>query len=201
MPGARPSSRNWHATARWSPSANADSTTSATSRRAPRSARPSSSSSSWRAASASRYSCISAMPTPTSPRCCASTRPQWRGVAHCFTGGADELECYLELGLAIGITGWICDERRGAHLGVLMPRIPAARLLLETDGPYLLPRDLRAETRLAAQRTGVSSAGRGRGRTRSRRVARLAGTLQHRRRAYPVRHPRAGLSIWLRNMA
>jgi TatD DNase family protein len=65
------------------------------------------------------------------------------GVAHCFTGGAAELECYLELGLAIGITGWICDERRGAHLLELVRRIPADRLLLETDGPYLLPRDLR----------------------------------------------------------
>ncbi len=68
---------------------------------------------------------------------------QWRGVAHCFTGNAAELECYLGLGLAIGITGWICDERRGAHLGALMPQIPAGRLLLETDGPYLLPRDLK----------------------------------------------------------
>ena len=65
------------------------------------------------------------------------------GVAHCFTGDAGELECYLELGLAIGITGWICDERRGAHLLELVPRIPAGRLLLETDAPYLLPRDLR----------------------------------------------------------
>lgn len=65
------------------------------------------------------------------------------GVAHCFTGGAAELECYLELGLAIGITGWICDERRGAHLLDLVRRIPADRLLLETDGPYLLPRDMR----------------------------------------------------------
>jgi TatD DNase family protein len=64
------------------------------------------------------------------------------GVAHCFTGGAAELEAYLELGLAIGITGWICDERRGAHLLELVRRIPADRLLLETDGPYLLPRDL-----------------------------------------------------------
>ena len=53
-----------------------------------------------------------------------------------------ELDAYLDLGLAIGITGWICDERRGAHLVALMPRIPAGRLLLETDGPYLLPRDL-----------------------------------------------------------
>jgi TatD DNase family protein len=67
---------------------------------------------------------------------------RWRGVAHCFTGGGAELEAYLELGLAIGITGWICDERRGAHLTDLMPRIPADRLLLETDAPYLLPRDL-----------------------------------------------------------
>ena len=64
------------------------------------------------------------------------------GVAHCFTAGGTELDAYLELGLAIGITGWICDERRGAHLIELVPRIPADRLLLETDGPYLLPRDL-----------------------------------------------------------
>lgn len=70
-------------------------------------------------------------------------RTEWRGVAHCFTGAAAELSAYLELGLAIGITGWICDERRGAHLVQLMPQIPAGRLLLETDGPYLLPRDLR----------------------------------------------------------
>jgi TatD DNase family protein len=66
-----------------------------------------------------------------------------KGVAHCFTGGATELEAYLDLGLAIGITGWICDERRGHHLQSLVARIPARRLLLETDGPYLLPRDLK----------------------------------------------------------
>jgi TatD DNase family protein len=65
------------------------------------------------------------------------------GVAHCFTGHADELEDCLELGLAIGITGWICDERRGRHLLPLMPRIPAGRLMIETDSPYLLPRSLR----------------------------------------------------------
>ena len=66
----------------------------------------------------------------------------WRGVAHCFTGNEEQLQSYLGLGLAIGITGWISDERRGTHLIELMPRIPAGRLLLETDGPYLLPRDL-----------------------------------------------------------
>lgn len=64
------------------------------------------------------------------------------GVTHCFTGQAHELTAYLELDFAIGITGWICDERRGAHLLPLMRDIPADRLLLETDGPYLLPRDL-----------------------------------------------------------
>jgi TatD DNase family protein len=66
----------------------------------------------------------------------------WRGVAHCFTGSHEQLQSYLQLGLAIGITGWICDERRGAHLAALMPQVPPERLLLETDGPYLLPRDL-----------------------------------------------------------
>ena len=64
-------------------------------------------------------------------------------VAHCFTGTAEELEAYLELGLSIGITGWFCDERRGAHLHELVRRIPADRLMLETDAPYLIPRDLK----------------------------------------------------------
>lgn len=64
-------------------------------------------------------------------------------VAHCFTGTAGELEDYLALGLSIGITGWFSDERRGAHLAALVARIPERRLLLETDAPYLLPRDLR----------------------------------------------------------
>lgn len=64
------------------------------------------------------------------------------GVAHCFTGTGEHLRRYLQLDLAIGITGWICDERRGAHLLALVREIPAAALLLETDAPYLLPRDL-----------------------------------------------------------
>ncbi len=64
-------------------------------------------------------------------------------VAHCFTGQANELEDYLELNLAIGITGWICDERRGQHLLPMMKSIPASRLMIETDAPYLLPRSLR----------------------------------------------------------
>ena len=64
------------------------------------------------------------------------------GVAHCFTGNAEEMAAYLDLGLYIGITGWVCDERRGDALRRAVPSLPLDRLLLETDGPYLLPRDL-----------------------------------------------------------
>lgn len=64
------------------------------------------------------------------------------GVAHCFTGEARELDDYLSMGLSVGVTGWICDERRGQHLRDLVRRIPLDRLMLETDAPYLLPRDL-----------------------------------------------------------
>jgi len=63
-------------------------------------------------------------------------------VVHCFTGGMRELEAYLSIDCYIGITGWICDERRGSHLIPLLAAIPAGRLLLETDAPYLLPRSL-----------------------------------------------------------
>jgi len=64
------------------------------------------------------------------------------GVAHCFTGGRAELTAYLDLGLYIGVTGWVCDERRGSELRAALPSIPLDRLLVETDAPYLLPRDL-----------------------------------------------------------
>jgi TatD DNase family protein len=70
-----------------------------------------------------------------------------KAVAHCFTGDAEELRAYLDLGLHIGITGWICDERRGRHLLELVREIPAERLLLETDSPYLTPRDMRPQPR------------------------------------------------------
>ncbi|MFW1676273.1 TatD family hydrolase [Pontibacter sp. JAM-7] len=63
-------------------------------------------------------------------------------VAHCFTGDKQALYNYLDLDLYIGITGWICDERRGVELQTLIKDIPANRLLLETDAPYLIPRDI-----------------------------------------------------------
>ncbi len=64
-------------------------------------------------------------------------------VVHCFTDTRRALFDYLDLDCHIGITGWICDERRGLHLRGLVREIPADRLLLETDAPYLLPRDIR----------------------------------------------------------
>lgn len=66
-------------------------------------------------------------------------------VIHCFTGEQRALYRYLDLDLHIGITGWICDERRGTHLHPLVRDIPHHRLMLETDAPYLLPRTLRSK--------------------------------------------------------
>lgn len=63
-------------------------------------------------------------------------------VIHCFTGSEQALQAYIELDLYIGITGWICDERRGLELAQMVHLIPDNRLLLETDAPYLTPRDL-----------------------------------------------------------
>lgn len=65
-----------------------------------------------------------------------------RVVVHCFTGDRRELFECLDLDCDIGITGWICDERRGTHLKELVRSIPPQRLMVETDAPYLLPRDL-----------------------------------------------------------
>jgi len=72
-----------------------------------------------------------------------NARPQLsNAVAHCFTGTAAEVNDYLELDMYIGITGWICDERRGQDLQQAVKEIPLDRIMLETDAPYLLPRDL-----------------------------------------------------------
>lgn len=64
-------------------------------------------------------------------------------VVHCFTGEREALFDCLDRGFLIGITGWICDERRGQHLRELVRLIPADRLMIETDAPYLLPRTLK----------------------------------------------------------
>jgi TatD DNase family protein len=72
-------------------------------------------------------------------------------VVHCFTGDQKELEAFLALDCYIGITGWLCDERRGSHLIPLLRQIPVNRLLLETDAPYLFPRNLKERAFLDGQ--------------------------------------------------
>jgi TatD DNase family protein len=64
-------------------------------------------------------------------------------VVHCFTGNREELHGYLDLDCHIGITGWICDERRGSHMKEFLKDIPLNRLMVETDAPYLKPRNLK----------------------------------------------------------
>ncbi len=66
-------------------------------------------------------------------------------VVHCFTGSKKTLSHYLEMGCFIGITGWICDERRGGSLRSALPYIPLDRLMIETDAPYLLPRTMKSK--------------------------------------------------------
>jgi len=76
---------------------------------------------------------------------CGADTPS--GVAHCFTGGPAELRDYLDRGLYVGITGWICDERRGDALREAARYLPPDRVMIETDAPYLLPRDLEPRPR------------------------------------------------------
>jgi len=64
-------------------------------------------------------------------------------IVHCFTDTRQALHDYLDLDCHIGITGWLCDERRGSHLKDCVMDIPANRLLVETDSPYLKPRSMR----------------------------------------------------------
>jgi TatD DNase family protein len=68
-----------------------------------------------------------------------------RAVVHCFTGDRYQLDALIAMDLYIGITGWICDERRGSHLRGFINRIPPDRLMIETDAPYLVPRDLKPQ--------------------------------------------------------
>jgi TatD DNase family protein len=68
-----------------------------------------------------------------------------KSIVHCFTGDLEALTKYLDMGFYIGITGWLCDERRGKHLEELVPLIPLEKLMIETDAPYLLPRDMGIE--------------------------------------------------------
>jgi len=65
--------------------------------------------------------------------------PQLTGVVHCFTGKKETMQSYLDLGFHIGVTGWICDDRRNGDLVQAVKILPLDRLLIETDGPWLIP--------------------------------------------------------------
>lgn len=65
-----------------------------------------------------------------------------KGVVHCFTGNKKMLETFLSYDLFIGITGWVCDDRRGEQLQKLIKYIPDNKLMIETDAPYLTPKNM-----------------------------------------------------------
>lgn len=69
------------------------------------------------------------------------------GIAHCFTGDTQQMQAYLSLGLYIGITGWICDPKRGRTLREAIDILPVNRLILETDAPYLYPKTRKPKQR------------------------------------------------------
>lgn len=78
---------------------------------------------------------------------CLVRHAQTPVVVHCFTGSGDLMHSYLEFGCYIGITGWVCDPQRGTPLQSIVAEIPDDRLLIETDAPYLLPKNLEAKPR------------------------------------------------------
>lgn len=65
-----------------------------------------------------------------------------KSVVHCFTGNKETLDKYLSMGFSIGITGWICDDRRAKELREAVRIIPLDRILVETDAPYLTPKNV-----------------------------------------------------------
>jgi len=63
-------------------------------------------------------------------------------VVHCFTGTQAQLDQYIELGAYIGLTGWICDAKRNVDLRQSIKNIPIEKMMIETDCPYLIPKNL-----------------------------------------------------------
>jgi TatD DNase family protein len=59
-------------------------------------------------------------------------------VLHCFTGGADLARRAIALGLYISFTG-ILTFKNSAGLRAIAAELPADRILVETDAPYLAP--------------------------------------------------------------
>ena len=79
--------------------------------------------------------------------CILKEKIKGKAIVHCFTGSINELYDYLDNNLFIGITGWVCDPKRGKNLESIIPEIPINKLLIETDSPYLLPKSLKVKNR------------------------------------------------------
>lgn len=73
----------------------------------------------------------------------AAAKVAERSVVHCFTGDRKTAERYIDMGFCIGVTGWICDDRRAEELRDAVQAIPKDRILIETDAPYLTPRNVK----------------------------------------------------------
>ncbi|TKB46284.1 TatD family hydrolase [Thalassotalea mangrovi] len=76
------------------------------------------------------------------------------GVSHCFTGNLQELKQVLDMGFYVGITGWVCDPKRGQELYDIVRYIPLDRLLIETDAPYLTPKNIRPRPKSSRNEPG-----------------------------------------------
>lgn len=69
--------------------------------------------------------------------------PKLKGaVVHCFTGDEKAIKTYVAMGCHIGFTGFITDSKRGNHLPSLVNHVPIDKLMVETDGPFLLPHNM-----------------------------------------------------------
>ena len=79
--------------------------------------------------------------------CINDVKIKSKAVVHCFTGNISELYEYLNMDLFIGITGWLCDPMRGKDLEKAIVEIPLNKLMIETDSPYLLPKNLKVKGR------------------------------------------------------
>jgi TatD DNase family protein len=72
------------------------------------------------------------------------TRGPFRAVLHCYTGGRELAMKAISLGLSISFTG-ILTFKKSQNLRDLAAELPADRIMVETDAPYLAPGQFRGK--------------------------------------------------------
>jgi TatD DNase family protein len=65
-----------------------------------------------------------------------------KAVVHCFTGTLHEAKTYLDKGFYLGFTGAISDQNRFKHLEEVIKYVPLDRMMIETDAPFMLPKNM-----------------------------------------------------------